>query len=208
MRLLSLATSCLAVLCLSALAAHADTVTTFSFFGEYHASCHTGYAQGQVTINTTTGTLESIDLEQPWVNGYYESTDPVVWKFGYPVGPAGGEFFTIWEQWGSGETFTEYGLVLNTSTLVGYTGGDLCSLSVVCIPPGYDDSARFFTNVLYPQKSNQPFYFDFAELTPYSTVETSPTPEPSSLALLGTGVLGVMGVIRRRSWCNQQKCSS
>lgn len=199
MRLLSLATSCLAVLCLSTLAAHADTLTTFNFSGEYNASYHTGYAHGQVTINTTTGTLESIDLEQPWVNGYYESTDPIDGRFGYPVGPADHPFFTIFERWGNTtETFAEYGLVLNTSTLVGYTGGDLCSLSVVCIPPGYDEGSRFFTNVLFGKNSNQPFYFNFAELTPYSTVETSPTPEPSSLALLGTGVLGVMGVIRRR----------
>jgi hypothetical protein len=73
--------------------------------------------------------------------------------------------------------------------LVGYSGGLLCtdsnnvcpgflSISYLSIVTGDDDN-------LY-------------DLQTGSLVETSPTPEPSTLALLGTGLIGTCGAIRRR----------
>jgi len=196
MRLLSLAKSCLAMLCLSTLAAHADTLTTFGIFGDFnvHTQSFDGGpydVRGQVTINTTLGTVESFDLHQPLVPGFFDQSLPVGDKV-----VLGSAYPTIAEFWLQEPNFynaQSLQLTLNTSTLVGYTGGDLCSLSVTCNMPGQTygptSTAGMYRSV---------FTLNDGGLYAISSVETSPTPEPSSLALLGTGALGVMGVIRRR----------
>ena len=50
--------------------------------------------------------------------------------------------------------------------------------------------------------ANYAFYYNDEQSVASGTIIASPaiaaTPEPSSLALLGTGVLGVAGVIKRR----------
>jgi hypothetical protein len=47
------------------------------------------------------------------------------------------------------------------------------------------------------QTNNQSWYFQMGELT-FTPEEVAPTPEPSSFLLLGSGVLGMAGMLRRK----------
>jgi hypothetical protein len=60
-------------------------------------------------------------------------------------------------------------------------------------------SDGFFNQfVLYLPTSNQSGWTDGAPQAFIGYADPSPTPEPSSLALLGTGILGAAGVLRRK----------
>ena len=73
---------------------------------------------------------------------------------------------------------------------VGYSGGLLCTDSNdVCPGPLPISYLSIVT-----QDNDDTLY----DLQTGSLVETSPTPEPSSLALLGTGLIGTYGAIRRK----------
>ena len=165
------------VVAVSAPYAHADTVTTFnafgsSFGGEFPLS-------GTMTIDTTTGVVTAANL-----------------FVGFPAGGSG-NLTTISVQQPSG---TDFDVVVNgpdvdgfafflqlffpTTTLKGYQGGSFA--------PQTPSSTPTFVSL-------DTMEFAIAGgLTPIATVTT---PEPASLLLLGTGLLGVAGIKRRRSGC-------
>ena len=103
--------------------------------------------------------------------------------------PAGNSFYSIASQGISNGDYSVEALgsaypleiVLPITTLAGYNGSVVCTET---LGPGCFASST----LLFPAISGS--------LTPLAS--TAVTPEPSSIALLGTGMLGVAGIVRKR----------
>jgi hypothetical protein len=160
-----------AVLLSASLVAHADTDTdTDTNFSFTDVSVQGGGSiTGYITIDTTTGTAVGSDF----------TIDSTI---------AGDATFdsaaSAWGSQGRNNYLVEFNnnvfgdvisLMFDTGSLKGYTGGGLNNESNF-LNSDYDEPS--FTAVLTP--------------------ESAVTPEPSSLVLLGTGLLGSIGAMRRK----------
>lgn len=174
--------------------AHADTVTTFYLTTGYSPTNGTpqGEAFGRIKIDTLTGIIEAIDLSftgEPSSGPLYPDAD---WGVS---GSGPSAYVGIGEEWGGTDAFYEVSIDLPVNTLVGYTGGDICSLTNNCgdyfCPPnsrycsGYTSGFQYYDSELFP--------YSYGDLSPY------PTPEPEYLAFPGAGVLCLVEVFRRSS---------
>ena len=166
------ATHCLAALWLFAPAMHASIITFVA----------TGVTQsgstlsGDIVIDTTAGSVSSLSLTMSSPLSFTANTFD---SFG--SGQASG-YFVIRAD--NGTTFPFIDLDIPTATLVGYTGGSICTVGSTC-PNGITFSEASST-------SN-------ATTSGFVSGSLTATPEPASLALVGGAMLGLAAWRRRRS---------
>ena len=172
---------------LSALAAHADAISIFTLTNATFQSGATG--AGTVTMDTTNGSVIGVDVT------YFGAT-----TLGFPIlGSQASEppnnLYNFIATNAAGDEF-ELAIAVTTGSLVGYAGGDLCSLDTSAECPDPAEPGASFVSVVIPANFIGVDVLQSGSLALTSTETT--TPEPSSIALLGTGLIAAVGVFRRK----------
>lgn len=158
--------------------AHADTFNIFNL----NSVLQNGTATGTVTLNSTIGKFTNSNIRYVYTNS--SGTNLITFTgAGVDNGSGTGYNSTLFST--SVSPDITFQLALPLLSLKNYGGGSLCTSSAQC--GTYDSSVQYQSS-------------DFADVTS-GTLTLPPvavTPEPSSLLLLGTGVLVIGSFIKRR----------
>jgi hypothetical protein len=180
-----------AALCLTSLAAHATTIATVTG----GTGVGTYVYQGQSFTVSGTGSYDDIDF-----NFYDTSNNPLAAGTGY--------LFSSVYNGTPGALSTATANLLGTATS---GGGEYTFAPTLTLQAG--TTYYFYENAVITDTGGNPgpaAYFTFSSTSNFSGnvlgssnflvtgQAPSVTPEPSSFVLLGTGVLGLAGVLRRR----------
>jgi hypothetical protein len=180
------------VFAISSLAAHADIVDTFAVNITTGAGfLPTDTAGGTLSLDITTGLWVSADVS------YYYGGNPedVVATFTTMDGYYPHSAFTYTFFLSDQNSNAPFSLALPVASLVGYTGGSICSMESTCA-----DGVDFTSAFSFPGSPSTDPYVESGSLTLISSVDppSAVTPEPSTFALVGTGLLSLAGVARRK----------
>jgi PEP-CTERM motif len=182
------------------LAAHADHLDTVSIFNFTNVATNDGASGGALTgtldVDITAGDFYAI-------NATYTSVDS---NTTFTVPDPGGAFFTNGYVGFFNSTAgdpsqpggAQLALLLPPLSMVGYAGGNICSFANQC--GGVISTVYTYdgTGVTSNSEAFNTGELDFVSSFTVDVPGPSPVPEPSSLMLLGTGLLGAVGVVRRR----------
>ena len=177
------------VLVVCPVVAHADFVDTFAVNMTIGSGfTPTDTAGGTVSLNVTTGKWVGADVS------YYLGGNPadVVATFTKLDGNYPHSEFTYTFFLSDQSSTAPFSLALPVSSLVDYTGGSICSATAPCT-----DGFSYMSGFAFPKVDP---YVESGSLTLISSVDppSAVTPEPSTFALFGTGLLSLAGVLRRR----------
>lgn len=173
-------------------AAHADAVRVFDFNGTLDPNTGTGGSVfGTITLDTTSGTYLESSL-----SSRYGSTTYAVSSVETTYATTNGSLVIL--SFGSSTQPNDavLSLVLPTTSLVNYAGGSICTDVARC---SQANNSNYTSSYFAPSSIfGDGFVTGNLSLPPVPPTPVAATPEPSCIALMGTGLVGMAGVLRRR----------